>query len=215
MPLQPSPPDHRHIDTTKVGPSLPAPCADGSTADHRVPEQRVVQGPRIHTREAHALRLCLDLQLDTLLLELGLAARVPVRTVHADPDLDPGPSDSLPHRWLEEDLQLTLELARLVMTRNQSLPRNIAVPPVDGEAWSGLRQRYQALREGLHTLAADPDGTLTRSERRTLERAITVTGARSDQIDREAHMPTLPAGQPGSGAPALRPVQSIPGNHWG
>jgi hypothetical protein len=96
--------------------------------------------------DAYLLRLCLDLKLDALLLTLGTAASDPacptscppasgstdlpmtgLLTVGRDAD-DRLPSASLPpwQRWLHEDVEVTLALARALLTRGGLLPSSMA-----------------------------------------------------------------------------------------
>jgi len=63
--------------------------------------------------EAHLLRLCLDLQLDSLLLTLGALA------------VDPGPDggEGIPwRRWISEDVDLACALAADALAGNAALP---------------------------------------------------------------------------------------------
>jgi len=59
----------------------------------------------------HLLRLCLDLQLDAMLLTLGALAA------------DPGPERAAPwRRWLSEDVDLACKLAADTLAGNAALP---------------------------------------------------------------------------------------------
>jgi len=110
--------------------------------------------------DAHLLRLCLDLQLDALLLTLGAGAAQRVRE-----DTEPGwfATGSLPwRRWLEEDLDLAEGLAADAMAGRATLPSTLGtehdhrVPDV---VLDNLLARYESMRDLLTDLLdrSDPD----------------------------------------------------------
>jgi hypothetical protein len=96
--------------------------------------------------DAYLLRLCLDLKLDALLLALGAAASDPAcptscppasgstdlpmgGLLTADRDADDGlPPTALPpwQRWLHEDVEVTLALARALLAWGGPLPSSLA-----------------------------------------------------------------------------------------
>jgi len=96
--------------------------------------------------EAHLLRLCLDLQLDALLLTLGALA------------VDPGPDGGgIPwRRWISEDVDLACTLAADALAGNAALPPTLgsdlghAVPVT---AIDDLVARYTSMRGLLADLA--------------------------------------------------------------
>ena len=106
--------------------------------------------------EAHLLRLCLDLQLDAMLLALGAAAAAPAHE-----------RDAAGHapwrRWVVEDVDLACALAGDALGGNASLPATLgsdlhhAVPAATVD---NLAARYASMRTLLADLAArsDADG---------------------------------------------------------
>jgi hypothetical protein len=97
--------------------------------------------------EAHLLRLCLDLQLDALLLTLGALA------------VDPGPDGGggIPwRRWISEDVDLACTLAADALAGKAALPPTLgsdlghAVPVT---AIDDLAARYSSMRGLLADLA--------------------------------------------------------------
>jgi len=104
-------------------------------------------GRDLEESEAHLLRLCLDLQLDALLLTLGALA------------VDPGPGggDAIPwRRWISEDVDLACTLAAEALAGNAALPPTLgsdlghAVPVT---AIDDLVARYSSMRGLLADLA--------------------------------------------------------------
>ena len=80
------------------------------TTDDTRPPERELEGSA-----AHLLRLCLDLQLDALLLTLGASA------VDTPPDGDAG--SGVPwRRWIGEDVDLACRLAAEALAGNAALP---------------------------------------------------------------------------------------------
>jgi hypothetical protein len=106
--------------------------------------------------EAHLLRLCLDLQLDAMLLTLGAAASAPAHE-----------RDAAGHapwrRWVVEDVDLACALATEALGGNAALPATLgsdlhhAVPAATVD---NLAARYTSMRTLLADLASrsDTDG---------------------------------------------------------
>jgi hypothetical protein len=133
-----------------------------TTAPARIPA-RDLEGS-----EAHLLRLCLDLQLDALLLTLGALA------------VDPGPDGGggIPwRRWISEDVDLACTLAADALAGNAALPPTLgsdlghAVPVT---AIDDLVARYSSMRGLLADLArsgghAGVDALMSRCDARLAE----------------------------------------------
>lgn len=106
--------------------------------------------------QAHLLRLCLDLQLDAMLLTLGAAASAPAHE-----------RDAAGHapwrRWVVEDVDLACALAADALGGNAALPATLgsdlhhAVPAATVD---NLAARYTSMRTLLADLASrsDTDG---------------------------------------------------------
>ncbi len=116
------------------------------------------------TATAHVLRLCLDLQLDALLLALGATAAQQVRQ---DAPAGSTPSDPLPwRRWVAEDVDLVATLAADAMAGRATLPSalgNEVDHRVPATVVDGLAARYESMRDLLTDLldrdsAWDPGG---------------------------------------------------------
>jgi hypothetical protein len=108
--------------------------------------------------EAYLLRLCLDLQLDALLLTLGAAAectrRTPVTPGGSTPD---SATDTPPwRRWAEEDLDLACALAADALDGGSTLPATLgsdlhrSVPAITVDTLMAL---YESMTSGLADLA--------------------------------------------------------------
>jgi hypothetical protein len=140
--------------------------------------------PRDRDLEAsagHLLRLCLDLQLDALLLTLGaLAADRAQDTAPATPHA-PAVAASAPwHRWIGEDVDLACRLAAEALAGNASLPPSLgsdlgrAVPLT---IIDDLVARYSSMLGLLQDLSnghpgSQPDGldeAIARTEMRLAE----------------------------------------------
>jgi hypothetical protein len=96
--------------------------------------------------ELHRLRLALDLQIDSMLLTLGAAAR--------DPD------SHVPwQRWLAEDLELAQELtASLVISQMETSPSlGAATSGLVRDPLDNLVARYTSMEEVLRGLLARPN----------------------------------------------------------
>ena len=109
----------------------------------------------------HTLRLCLNLQLDAMLLTLGATAAEQVNS-----------NGATWAGWLAEDLDVTRTLARDVLAGGASLPGILGhqlhrdVPATRVEQ---LTDRYHALAELLEALSGreeqDPDSNLAQDAR--------------------------------------------------
>ena len=139
------------------------------TTTPTVPAQRDLEGS-----EAHLLRLCLDLQLDALLLTLGALA--------VDHAPDAAASGGIPwRRWITEDVDLACTLAADALAGNAALPPTLgsdfahAVPVTTID---DLVARYTSMRGLLADVArrtagagapARIDEVVTRCEARLAE----------------------------------------------
>ncbi len=112
--------------------------------------------------EAHLLRLCLDLQLDSLLLTLGALAVDPASDAH-------GPGAIPWRRWIGEDVDLACTLA------SDALAGNAALPPTLGSDLAhalpvttidDLVARYTSMRGLLADLARRAGGASPGPRRR-------------------------------------------------
>jgi hypothetical protein len=116
-----------------------------------------VSAPRrdLEGSEAHLLRLCLDLQLDALMLTLGALA--------VDSTPDSPASGAIPwRRWITEDVDLACTLAADALAGNAALPPTLGsdlahampVTTIDD-----LVARYTSMQGLLADLAQRADGT--------------------------------------------------------
>jgi len=128
---------------------LLSPCPTTATA----PAGALVEsseGPSPHSDvDAFIFRLCLDHQLDALLLVLGAAAT----------DRREGGVSSRPwRRWLQEDVDLTCLLAFDVLVEDGSLPAILGDAYERGSSSALVAQlisRYDAMGKLLEAMAAD------------------------------------------------------------
>jgi len=81
-------------------------------------------GPDVEESAAHLLRLCLDLQLDAMLLTLGALAADPAGDGVAAPTSSTAPvPGGIPwRRWIADDVDLACKLAREAMSGGAALP---------------------------------------------------------------------------------------------
>lgn len=92
-----------------------------------VPPARAPES-ELEASAGHLLRLCLDLQLDALLLALGALAadRMQNSTPTDSPTPPPAMAASIPwHRWITEDVDLACRLAAEALGTNTSLPPSL------------------------------------------------------------------------------------------
>jgi len=107
---------------------------------------------------AHLLRLCLDLQLDALLLTLGALA---VDTAPEDAAASAGASGIPWRRWIGEDVDLACQLAADALAGNAALPPTLgsdlshAVPV---STIDDLVARYSSMLGLLADLSHRSDG---------------------------------------------------------
>jgi hypothetical protein len=146
------------------------------------------RGTTTETRElegsaAHLLRLCLDLQLDALLLTLGALA--------VDPAPEAGPASTSPpvgatgvpwRRWIGEDVALACRLAAEALAGNAALPPTLgsdlshAVPVTTID---DLVARYSSMLGLLGDLSRRSDGA---SRPQGLDEAIARCEARLAEL---------------------------------
>lgn len=124
----------------------PALCP-AAVASPRVPPSPVLTSP-VSDAETHLIRLCLDLQVDALLLTLGATV------TGTDPGTPPW------RRWALEDVQTACALAADVRDGGAALPSTLGLEEdraVPGVAVDNLVARY----ESMVTLLTDvlPPGT--------------------------------------------------------
>jgi hypothetical protein len=159
-----------------------------NTTDDRAPE-REREGSA-----AHLLRLCLDLQLDALLLTLGALA------VDAEPEDDPASGTSaeasgIPwRRWIGEDVDLACQLAAAALAGNAALPPTLgsdlghAVPVTTID---DLVARYTSMLGLLADLSRRSDGA-TRPQ--GLDEAMARCEARLSELRGHKLVHTPPSG---------------------
>lgn len=103
--------------------------------------------------DAHLVRLCLDLQLDALLLTLGAAA-AQQRREDADPSA--GGAGTVPwRRWVDEDVDLAARLATDAMAGRATLPSTLGSDldhAVPATVVDNLAARYESMRDLLTDL---------------------------------------------------------------
>jgi hypothetical protein len=146
-------------------------------------------------RDAHLLRLSLDLQLDAMLLTLGAAAAQQAATdtpARKGPDVDVG----IPwQRWLAEDLELTRALTATAISVDAALPptlggvRTHEQPAVVAE---DLLARYESLCALLTDLVGGEEeepGSIWQS---SVHRALVRCRARVDELRRERETVRVP-----------------------
>ncbi|MGZ4194478.1 MAG: hypothetical protein ACXVRW_18735 [Solirubrobacteraceae bacterium] len=85
------------------------------------------QGGDLEASDAHLLRLCLDLQLDALLLTLGALSAETAREMRGPASPASGPAPVVPggvpwRRWLSEDVDHACELAADALAGSAALP---------------------------------------------------------------------------------------------
>jgi hypothetical protein len=131
----------------------------------------------------HLLRLCLDLQLDALLLTLGALAadRAGDTAPHQSPGRRPVVAGTVPwHRWVSEDVDLACRLAAESLAGSASLPPSLgfdARHAVPATTIDDLVARYTAMLDLLrdlssHTAGIGSDGlgeAIARTEARLAE----------------------------------------------
>lgn len=157
-----------------------------------VPPQR-----EIESSAAHLLRLCLDLQLDALLLTLGALA--------VDPPTQGGPPAASPssatgttgvpwRRWIEEDVDLACALAAEALTGDAALPPTLgsdlahAVPVTTID---DLVARYSSMAGLLGDLSRRSEGA---TRPRGLDEALARSEARLAELRRHKLVNTPAAG---------------------
>jgi hypothetical protein len=177
---------------------------------------------------AHVMRLCLDLQLDAMLLALGTAAnhsQAPGTT-----EATGKPAAGTWQRWMVEDLQMVRALAVDVVRGGATLP-----PTFGAEAdrpsrttVDQLAARYESmvtLLAGLADAAGRPEAGRHSAGRDTVGRAALVAGPVDEALDRcrrrllelsEAGRPAATRGSAPAPAPApLPPRAFLPGELLG
>jgi hypothetical protein len=152
---------------------------------HAVPTSRARPGD-LEASAGHLLRLCLDLQLDALLLTLGALAADRAQDAEPHEGSAPAVAGSIPwHRWITEDVDLACRLAAEALTGNAALPPSLgsdlghAVPET---IIDDLLARYTSMvgllrdlsistahRTGGTALPGDVDDAIARTEARLAE----------------------------------------------
>lgn len=106
---------------------MPLPRSDLDTGHRPTVDTHLARAPaqsdeQAEFTEAHLLRLCLDMQMHTLLLTLGAAAAGALR----DPAEPRAFADSPPwRRWVSEDVDVAVALASDTLARGGTLPSTL------------------------------------------------------------------------------------------
>ena len=109
--------------------------------------------------EGHLVRLCLDTQLDALLITLGAAAAEEC-THHGAPAAPDGPARPRPtesppwRRWVQEDLELACALASDTITGGGTLPSTLGLDLHRSLVVDSLQAHYQSMTTQLGALTS-------------------------------------------------------------
>src|SRR3954452_6109139 len=154
------------------------------------------QGSDVEESAAHLLRLCLDLQLDAMLLTLGaLAADPAADAATPTPTQGPPAPGAMPwRRWIGEDVDLACRLAREAMGGGAALPPTLgsdlghAVPVTTID---DLAARYSSMLGLLGDLSRRSQGA---GRPQGLDEALARCEARRAELRRHKLVATPPAG---------------------
>jgi hypothetical protein len=161
--------------------------------------RRTTTDPRDSEREvegsaAHLLRLCLDLQLDALLLTLGALAVDPAPADDSAADPSAGASVIPWRRWIGEDVDLACQLAAAALAGNAALPPTLgsdlshAVPV---STIDDLVARYTSMLGLLGDLSRRSDGP---ARPQALDEAMARCEARLSELRGHKLVNTPPTG---------------------
>jgi hypothetical protein len=159
-----------------------------TTTDARTPE-REVEGSA-----AHLLRLCLDLQLDALLLTLGALAVDGAPEDGPAPDAPPGASGIPWRRWIGEDVDLACQLAAAALAGNAALPPTLGsdlTHAVPVSTIDDLVARYTSMLGLLGDLSRRSDGS---ARPQALDEAMARCEARLSELRGHKLVNTPPSG---------------------
>jgi hypothetical protein len=144
---------------------------------------------------AHLLRLCLDLQLDALLLTLGALAVDTAPEEGPASDTTPAGSAGIPwRRWIGEDVDLACQLAAAALAGNAALPPTLgsdlshAVPV---STIDDLVARYTSMLGLLGDLSRRSEGA---ARPQGLDEAMSRCEARLSELRGHKLVNTPPAG---------------------
>ena len=155
-------------------------------------------------RDAHLLRLVLDLQLDALLLGLGAAAmqesRSPVAApVPTAPGVSTSPGTAPWPRWAVEDIDLARALAAEAVSSGAALPATLGPDLTRQDERAVLDQlaaRYESMRVLLGDLLARTAADLTSISRYQLLDLMAHCHKRLAELRSLADVPRGTTGQP-------------------
>ena len=159
-----------------------------TSTNARAPE-REVEGSA-----AHLLRLCLDLQLDALLLTLGALAVDPAPEDRPASQTTAGSSGIPWRRWIGEDVDLACQLAAAALAGNAALPPTLgsdlshAVPV---STIDDLVARYTSMLGLLGDLSRRSDGA---ARPQALDEAMARCEARLSELRGHKLVHTPPTG---------------------
>jgi hypothetical protein len=181
-------------------------AADTTSAGRR-------QDRDLEASAAHLLRLCLDLQLDSLLLSLGALAADRGRDAGSWTDRfahAPAVAGSIPwHRWVTEDVDLACRLAAESLAGNASLPPSLGFDgrhAMPSTIIDDLVARYRSMLGLLEDLSLRTAGA---GRPEGMEEAIARTRGRLAELSEHKLLATPPAGI------NLREHQFLPGELLG
>jgi hypothetical protein len=159
-----------------------------TTTDARTPEREVEDSA------AHLLRLCLDLQLDALLLTLGALAVDPGPEDRAASDT-PAAGSGIPwRRWIGEDVDLACQLAAAALAGNAALPPTLGsdlTHAVPVSTIDDLVARYSSMLGLLGDLSRRTEGA---ARPQGLDEAMAACEARLSELRGHKLVNTPPAG---------------------
>ncbi len=139
-------------DRALAGHAPPTPPSPRARAGQQDLQQRTTQQT---DGRSHLLRLCLDLQLDALLVTVGAASLDGANQPTLDDGREPPWRD-----WLAEDLAQLIEVGREVLHSHAELPAMLGASAAHAspeEALEDLRARYRVIHALLAEMVPDRD----------------------------------------------------------
>jgi hypothetical protein len=168
--------------------------------------------------DAHLVRLCLDLQLDAMLLAVGASAVRPAAD-GVSSDAAAQRAASTWQRWMREDLQMVCALAEDVLRGGAALPPTLGSEPQVGTpsaAVEHLTARYESMADLLAGVVDTTDAGAQVCGADTAREALARCRRRLDELTRGRPVPSA-APAPGAGAGPRTPVTGpyLPGELLG
>lgn len=154
--------------------------------------------------DTHLIRVCLDLQLDAMLLAVRAVAGQPASGDEVDPSDDASrPPAATWQRWMVEDLQMVCALAADVLRGGAALPPTLGSDPVSdapSAAVDHLAARYESMDRLLTGVVDAADRTGPAAGIGTVRDALARCRQRLAELTRTGPYP----------APDVSPVPSSP-----